>query len=227
MGSKYQTKAKANINKKKTTGKTKHRYYDEVSSKNTSHAKFPTVFFVIIAVIGIGVFGLGRILENATRESDDLDKNENVFYQENQEIEDFDDNGYEYALTITDINGIDYHLADYSGKIVVLYFHFLSCSACKSHSPNLAQVANQAEYSDVTVFSISVSPNDQTSELQEWKDSHDYPFVVVRDTDYTLGSIFKAQYTPHTVYLDPNGQPTTHTGAQSVSEIQEMISGLS
>lgn len=155
----------------------------------------------IIAIAG-GVAIIGSLLNNNSASNvDQAEVNPNYTQNtQNSIIDNSDTSGYKTPITITTISGEKLILSNYAGKVVVLYFHFLQCSACKYHSPAL-QAATSALGSDkVIVIAISVSAADTSELLNEWATSNGYNFKLAKDTDYSLSSYFGAQYTPHTVF---------------------------
>ena len=128
---------------------------------------------------------------------------------------------------MTTIEGEDISLADHEGKVVILYFHFLECSACAYHSPFLSSAQDQYLSSNLLIIAITVDPNDSPNGLRDWASSGGYNFKFVRDTDYQLASMFGAQATPRTIYIGPDGDSTLRqTGAESEADIIANIESL-
>ena len=219
--SKFQAKAKENISRKTASGTSRPKYYDEeINPKKSSGF---AIFFIVIIVITGGVIGIGSLIDN---KADELNENPNYSVDTNT-YESDPETGYKTDLDLTTIDGTIIHLADYKGKVVVFYFNFLSCSACKQHSPNL-QTASESYSSDqLLIISINVGNSDTVEYIQEWADEHGYTWENVKDTDYSLSSRFGSQYVPHTVYFAKDGSVgTTNTGVQSVEEIKNTINSL-
>ncbi|WP_457559640.1 peroxiredoxin family protein [Candidatus Harpocratesius sp.] len=223
--SKYQKNAKKNLNRNKSRQK-RPVYYDEnIKTKKTPAIAIFMLFLIAIAG-GVAIFG--SLLNNSSSNVDQAEVNPNYTQNtQNSIIDNSDTSGYKTPITITTISGEKLVLSNYAGKVVVLYFHFLQCSACKYHSPAL-QAATSALGSDkVIVIAISVSAADTSELLNEWATSNGYNFKLAKDTDYSLSSYFGAQYTPHTVYFGPDGDSSTrHTGVQSEADITATIESL-
>jgi len=224
MGSKYQVKAKASLNSAHS-GKSRPKYYDETVIPKKKSAGF-AIFAAVLLIVSVSIVGVGNLLDK--RAADQL--NANPYYTaqtDTTSTQTVVQGAYKTPLTITTIEGEAIKLEDHAGKVVVLYFHFLSCSACKTHSPNLQTAAEQFSSSELLVISITVSPSDTDASLRSWASTNGYGFKLVKDTDYTLGSRFGAQYTPHTIYIGPDGDSSVrHTGAQSAADIKAMIQDL-
>lgn len=223
MGSKYQQNVKIKVKQTSYGTRKIPKYYDEkiISAKKKSNV---SAYFIIgLIIVGFGIFGIGKLIENAINPSQIGDSNENSNYTPDNGIDISEEDGYLTPLIIKDINGIEHDLSLYKDKAVILYFHFLTCSACHTHSPNLANAIRKYSSDQLLVLSISVSPSDTISALKTWKSDNNYQWYLVQDSDYSLSSTFNAQYTPHTIYLDGNGEASYYTGAQSQEDIKNFI----
>ena len=221
--SKYQVKAKKSIAKKTSP---RPKYYDENLPKKKGGSAPYAIFLFFIIIIAGGVFGVGSLLDQKVEEGD---TNINSFYttSTSTSVVQTISSSYQTPLTITTIEGESISLADHEGKVVILYFHYLDCSACTYHSPFLSSAMDQYTSSELLVFAISVDPNDSPDDLREWASAGGYGFKLVRDTDYSLASRFAAQYTPMTVYLGQDGDSSLrHTGAQTETDIVSNIDSL-
>lgn len=228
--SKYQTNAQNSVNNK-TAGRSRPQYYDEKiksgpQSKSSISVKSLVLVIGLIAIVGGGIFGVGKLLDNQLNPED---TNLNPFYTENSggSSEVVGESGYKMDISIVDIDGTTINLADHAGKVVVLYFHFLDCSPCGLNSPNLKSAMDSYDTSELFVISISVQPTDTPTLLKNWASQGGYGWAIVRDTDYSLSSRFAAAYTPHMVFLGKDGtNEHQETGVKSVSELQTIIDGL-
>ena len=177
-------------------------------------------------IIAGGVFGVGSLLD---KKAEAGDTNLNTFYTSSTSTTTTEpiSTSYKTPITITTIEGEVISLADHEGKVIILYFHYLGCSACTYHSPFLSLAQTQYSSADLLVFAISVDPNDSPDDLREWASDGGYAFELVRDTDFSLSSEFGAQYTPHTIYIGPDGDSSLrHTGAQTEESIIANIDSI-
>ncbi len=220
--SKYQQKAQNSIKQKK--GKGGPHYYDENIKKKKNSGIAIFAVFVLLIVGGVGI--VGNLLNKA---NEPADANFNPYYTENTDsaFDNSDTSGYKTPISITTLSGQTINLADHAGKVVVLYFHFLSCTYCHYHSPELEAASQNFGADELLVIAISVQAADTPAALTSWASDNGYSFELAKDTEYSLSTQFGAQYTPHTVYLAPDGDSlTSHTGAQSEAEITTTINGL-
>lgn len=218
--SKFQTKVKENINRKSPSGSRPKYYDEEITPKKSSGF---AIFFIVMIVITGGVIGIGSLIDN---KADDLNENPN-YYVDTNTYESDPETGYKTDLNITTIDGTIIHLADYEGKVVVFYFNYISCSACKQHSPNLQTASESYSSNQLLIISINVQASDTAEAIQEYVDDQGYTWENVKDTDYSLSSRFGSQYVPHTVYFAKDGSVgTTNTGPQSIDQIENTINSL-
>ena len=218
--SKFQAKAKENINRKSVSG-SRPKYYDEEIKPKKSSAF--AIFVMVIILIAGGVVGIGSLIDN---NANDVNENPN-YYADTATYTSDPVTGYKTDIDLTTIEGNTIHLADYNGKVVVLYFNYIDCPACKEHSPNLQDAYTSYDSSQLLIISVNVGAHDTEQSIQEYVNGQGFTWENVKDSDYTLSSRFGAQYVPHTAYLAKDGSiGTTHTGTQTVNEIKDIIDGL-
>ena len=219
--SKFQVKAKKSVKQKQQHKGGDHRpkYYDETLKKSAKKAGTPAVGLIVAAIVIVaGVVGMGIFLD---QQSDDP---ESSIFNRNP-TSDSDPEGYQTDITITDIDGNQYILRDHEGKVVVLYFHYLTCVACETSGPILKSVMASYSSSDLLVISITVQADSDTN-LKNWAQSNGYTWPIVRDTQ-TLPNKFGVQYTPTTVFLGKDGaEEEKFVGVKSEADIKAVINGL-
>lgn len=198
--SKYQIKAKTEI-KQKQSGK-KHTYYDEELSKKKTNSPF--VFFIgFIIIIGLGVVGVGSLLDSQS--NDDL-VNE-IIYTYTGESNDVSSSpsGYQTPLSLSTIEGDVIKLADNAGKVVILYFHYITCYYCEENGQNLKTIMGEYSSDEVLIVAIDVQISESVADISEWAAENGYTWSNVRDTDYSLASKYSVTGTPSMVFLGKDG----------------------
>lgn len=72
------------------------------------------------------------------------------------------------AFTAVDVNGKEYKLADFAGKVVVLDFWFTGCVPCKAEMPYMEKIAESMKNEPIQFISMSLDTGDQL--LTAWKE---------------------------------------------------------
>ncbi len=160
--------------------------------------------FIVIVVVGFGIFGIGKLIQNLTRDADSEDDGKSSIYP----IGNTD-------LNLTDIDDEFYDLADHRDKVVVLYFHFLDCGYCPANSQALKKAMRNYTSDDLLVISLSISSRDTPEELRTWADDNGYSWVNARDYGDVLSTEYNGQSTPTTVYIARDGSYIRKVGTQS------------
>lgn len=106
-------------------------------------------------------------------------------------------------FSLTSIDGTNFSLSDYSGKVVVLDLMATWCSVCHYEMPELTQL--REEYSDVVIITISVYPLETEEMLRTFKERHDADWIFARDTDNVMVK-YGAFTLPTIVVIDPQGR---------------------
>jgi peroxiredoxin len=108
-------------------------------------------------------------------------------------------------FTLTDIDGNEVKLENLTGKVVILNFFDLDCPPCLNEIPDLSEIHEQYNQSDVVILSIDVHPNiDTVSELQEFRNTYQVGWNILVGTS-EVSDNYNIQYTPTTFVVDRNG----------------------
>ena len=114
-----------------------------------------------------------------------------------------DSNSYNTDLTYVDIDGNSINLTDHQGKVIILYFFLLSCSACKISDPFLAAIEDDYLSSQLLIITITPDPTELNSNLYIWKNNLNASWYLVRnDLNYTYSSQWDLAFTPTTIIID-------------------------
>ncbi|HUV79288.1 MAG TPA: redoxin domain-containing protein [Candidatus Bathyarchaeia archaeon] len=130
-------------------------------------------------------------------------------------------------FTLTSIDGTNFSLSDYSGKVVVLDLMATWCPVCKDEMKELSQLGQ--EYSDVVIITISVYPLETADDLRTYKEEHNTDWLFARDTDNVLVK-YGAFTLPTIVIIDPQGYISFQKAAlvpakELASEVEKAYSG--
>ncbi|MFQ6106322.1 MAG: TlpA family protein disulfide reductase [Thermoplasmata archaeon] len=115
-------------------------------------------------------------------------------------------------FTVMDIDGNDFTLSDNRGKIVLLEFMTIDCPSCADQTEKLKPVREKYDETEVIIISLSVSPLDNASTLQDYRNAHqaDWMFAAdVEDVAYSYG----VDSVPHMCIISGDGRiASTYSG---------------
>jgi thiol-disulfide isomerase/thioredoxin len=107
-------------------------------------------------------------------------------------------------FTLTNIDGVQFSLSDYRGKVVLLDFFATICAPCVEEIPVL-KLLHQEFNETVVIISISISPEiDTVEKLQLFRQENEINWTIARDTaevnsDYGINTI------PTLIIVDQEG----------------------
>lgn len=107
-------------------------------------------------------------------------------------------------LSLSDLNGMEYSLADYHGKVVLVNLWATWCPPCKAEMPIL-----KAYYEDHAAdgfVTIAVNDGDPADAVAAFVEKHELTFPVWLDPTYEATErAFKARNLPSTFVIDREG----------------------
>lgn len=126
------------------------------------------------------------------------------------------------TFSVTTISDGNFTLTDHLGKVVLLDFMYLGCTPCEEMMPEL--VALSEEFNEtLVIFSIDVVLADNTTELQNYKDSFNATWEFALDT-VGLATAYAVVTLPKTVIIDSEGYITfAEIGFSADSNLREKI----
>lgn len=108
------------------------------------------------------------------------------------------------SIVLTDIDGTDYSLDDFAGKVVVVNFWTLGCGSCFYEFPFLQEVYAAAPDDSLLVLGVNVS--DLAEETRTLAQTLNIEFPMVVDPQ---GAVFAAHFggavVPTTYFIGPDG----------------------
>ena len=130
-------------------------------------------------------------------------------------------------FTLTDIDGNEFSLSDYRGKVVLLDFFARWCKPCYSVIPHLKSL--HEEFSEkLVILTISVDPTyDTVEDLQEFRETYGIKWSIARDIA-GVSKEYEIEYIPTTIIIDQKGYlQHQHVGGQvEETTLSEEIEGL-
>ncbi|MHC4991712.1 MAG: TlpA family protein disulfide reductase, partial [Planctomycetota bacterium] len=104
---------------------------------------------------------------------------------------------------VTDLDGVEYRLAELKGKVVVLNFWFIGCAPCRVEIPGLNQlVESYAERDDVVFIAFAMDPADA---LREFLAEKPFDYAIVPSAGH-LTQLFEARSYPTHLIIDREGR---------------------
>jgi len=107
-------------------------------------------------------------------------------------------------FSLKDVQGNEFRLSDFRGRVVVLEFMSTTCPHCANEAPRLASVWKRFG-SAITMISTSVNNEDTNEVLKAYATAHDSPWVWAMDTG-NVASAYGVSAVPAIVIIDRNGE---------------------
>lgn len=128
-------------------------------------------------------------------------------------------------FALTDINGKEFRLSDYSGNVIVLNFFATWCPPCREEMPAFNQISR--EYADdVTVIAVNVG-NEPSSKVQSFVSANGFRFTVAMDDGNVSGLYGPIKAIPVTVIIGRDFNIAKRiVGSRSKEAFVEIIKGL-
>ena len=130
-------------------------------------------------------------------------------------------------FTLVDINGEQFSLSDYLGKVVLLDFFATWCGPCILEFEHLEGLYDEYSPDQLVILSISVDPYSDTVQiLQNFAQQNEMIWTVARDTD-NVAYKYGVSPIPHLVIVDAEGYKRhSHIGLTAESTLASEIDSL-
>jgi len=130
-------------------------------------------------------------------------------------------------FTLTDIDGVEFSLSDFRGKVVLLDFLTTYCSACVAAIPHLRSLHDEFG-EDLIIVTISVAPYfDTVEKLLQFREDQGIDWIVARDTIDMNEEYGDMPIIPVLVAIDHEGYiQYRHLGPTDEAVLHEEICGL-
>jgi len=131
------------------------------------------------------------------------------------------------SFKLTDIDGTEFSLEDFKGKIVILDFFYIRCPPCKAEISHLTQVFERYHQKNVVIISISIDLHyDTVQRLQQFREENGIGWLIARDT-MGVADEYNVRAVPTLVIIDQNGNVGfRHVGLTSASTLLSEIESL-
>jgi len=158
-------------------------------SKRDSNQGYLTAVLVVVASIGLGLFGLPRLGHRAARSNSPLI---------GQPAPDF------LLRTISEAGlGETQRLSDIQGKTVVLDFFASWCGPCRQQAPIIDRLARRLSGPKLAVLGVNTS--DEFGDARRYLDAHRPSYPVLFDGDAEAANAFGVSGLPTLLVIDKQG----------------------
>jgi peroxiredoxin len=130
-------------------------------------------------------------------------------------------------FTLVDINGKQFSLSDYQGKVVLLDFFTTYCNPCIIEIEHLNVLCDEYLPDQLVILSISVDPyTDTVQVLQSFAQQNEMTWTVASDTT-NVAYRYGVSPIPHLVIVDAEGYKRhSHIGLTAESTLRSEIDSL-
>lgn len=129
-------------------------------------------------------------------------------------------------FTLSSIDGKEFKLSDFRGKVVFLDLGGVSCAGCEEVLGHMKSIYPDVKDKGVIFISINVVPSDKDEDLIAWRNINNIPtenWIIAQDTA-NLVVKYNAFKIPRLIVINKEGYITyEHTGATSESNINKTI----
>ncbi|MEK6985074.1 MAG: TlpA disulfide reductase family protein [Candidatus Thermoplasmatota archaeon] len=122
------------------------------------------------------------------------------------------------AWSFTDTAGATITRDGNLGHPTVLFFMATWCSTCRSNTPRLATIQDEFAAQGLKSYSLSIEPNDDKADLEDWKARYDNPWPHGNDAGLANAKLFGVTSQSSIVVLDGHGNPVKQWGYGGASE---------
>jgi len=107
------------------------------------------------------------------------------------------------TIAITKLNGQEFKVSDYKGKIMVVDFWSTTCTPCKACFPAFERIVADYKNEPFQLFVAGIAEDKETQ--QKYVDKSKLTLDVLRDPDMEFYKAIGAKGTPHKFIIDPKG----------------------
>ena len=107
-------------------------------------------------------------------------------------------------FVLNDLDGNQYQLSEYRGKVVIINFWATWCPPCRDEMPSMQRAWGQLQQEGIYMLGINVGEDEDTI----FQFTADYPveFPLLMDSDSSVISQWPVRGLPTTFVVDPKGQ---------------------
>ncbi len=106
---------------------------------------------------------------------------------------------------LPDINGFNYRLSDFAGRVVVLNFWASWCTPCKVEMPAFQSAAGEYSIDEVIFLGINVTNQDELVNVLAFLEKNGITFPVLLDQAGSTSNLYQVFSMPTTYFIDKEG----------------------
>jgi len=114
-----------------------------------------------------------------------------------------------YDFNVKDIDGTQYRLSDYRGKVVVLNFWATWCPPCREEMPSMNRAHKKLANDKVVILAVNVGEDEDT--IFEFTGNYPVDFPLLMDRDGKVIKNYPVMGLPTTYIISPTGIVTHRT----------------
>jgi len=112
-------------------------------------------------------------------------------------------------FTLQDVNGKDFKLAEFKGKIVVLEWINHECPVVNRCHTSQIMTNTWKKFKDKSVVWVAIDSshfcNDKIENIRTWVEKQKFEYPYLLDANGKVGQLFGAKTTPHMFVIDQKG----------------------
>jgi len=124
--------------------------------------------------------------------------------QENPMNKDRTDNSYAADFTLRGLNGKDFRLNEYKGKVILLNFMATWCPDCRASVPYLKKIYARYNPQGLIMFNIDIEETED--KVTAFSKKYDLPFTTLLDRQGTIARSYGVVGVPVKVLIDREGR---------------------
>jgi thiol-disulfide isomerase/thioredoxin len=188
-------------------------------AKSAQKGRFPweplAFFVLIVALIGSGIYLYLDQSSSGDGSDGDVDAGTSG-----------DTTPSHMRIPIQDVEGGEFNLSIYKGKVILLDMFATWCDPCMTQLGELQKVRDHYPESEVVIITVDVDTRESASEVKELKDERGLTWRFAM-SNARFSGLFPASSIPTLYYLDQDGKIADKAvGAESFSEVRDRIEGI-
>jgi len=129
-------------------------------------------------------------------------------------------------FTLTDIDGNEFSLSEFLGKVVILDFFGSRCGPCLAEMPHLKTLREEFGEDVLAIISIGVSYGDTVESLKQIREKYGIDWALAVDTA-GVADKYSVVAIPTLVIIDPDGYKRyRHVGLTEESVLSEEVATI-